>query len=75
MIYGGVDARGIRFEDVDEALAVPNADLRLFGKPEAYRPAADGRGARDRRRRRSRRASARKRARAVAPRAPEPDLP
>ena len=36
VIYGGVDARGIAFENVDEALRVPETDLRLFGKPEAY---------------------------------------
>ena len=36
VIYGGVDARGIRFDDVAHALAVPCSDLRLFGKPEAY---------------------------------------
>jgi phosphoribosylglycinamide formyltransferase 2 len=37
VIYGGVDAKGIRYEDVDKALAVPNSELRLFGKPESYR--------------------------------------
>ena len=37
VIYGGVDAKGIAFEGVAEALAVPNSDLRLFGKPEAFR--------------------------------------
>jgi phosphoribosylglycinamide formyltransferase 2 len=37
VIYGGVEARGIRFEDVAHALAVPCSDLRLFGKPEAYK--------------------------------------
>lgn len=37
VVYGGVDARGIRFEDVAHALAVPCSDLRLFGKPEAYK--------------------------------------
>ena len=37
VIYGGVDARGIRFDDVAHALAVPGSDLRLFGKPEAYK--------------------------------------
>lgn len=37
VIYGGVDARGIRYEDVEKALAVPNSALRLFGKPESYR--------------------------------------
>ena len=36
VIYGGMDAVGIAFEGVDEALAVPGADLRLFGKPESY---------------------------------------
>ncbi len=37
VIYGGVEARGIRFEDVAHALAVPGSELRLFGKPEAYK--------------------------------------
>ena len=37
VIYGGVDAKGIAFEGVAEALSVPNSDLRLFGKPEAFR--------------------------------------
>jgi phosphoribosylglycinamide formyltransferase 2 len=36
VIYGGVDAVGIVFEGVDEALRVPNTDLRLFGKPESF---------------------------------------
>jgi phosphoribosylglycinamide formyltransferase 2 len=36
VIYGGLDAVGIAFEGVAEALAVPTADLRLFGKPESY---------------------------------------
>ena len=36
VIYGGMDAEGIAFEGVDEALSVPTADLRLFGKPEAF---------------------------------------
>jgi len=36
VIYGGMDARGIAFEGVAEALSVPGADLRLFGKPESY---------------------------------------
>ena len=35
-IYGGVDAPGIVFDGVAEALAVPNSELRLFGKPESY---------------------------------------
>lgn len=37
VIYGQIEARGIRFENVAHALAVPNSDLRLFGKPDAYR--------------------------------------
>jgi len=37
VIYGQIEARGIRFENVADALAVPDSDLRLFGKPDAYR--------------------------------------
>ncbi len=36
VVYGGVDAVGIVFDGVAEALAVPNSELRLFGKPESY---------------------------------------
>lgn len=36
VIYGGLEARGIAFEGVAEALAVPQSDLRLFGKPESF---------------------------------------
>ncbi|MFN3572297.1 MAG: formate-dependent phosphoribosylglycinamide formyltransferase [Phenylobacterium sp.] len=36
VIYGGMDAKGVAFDGVAEALAVPGADLRLFGKPEAF---------------------------------------
>jgi len=36
VIYGGVEAAGISFEGVDEALRVPRTDLRLFGKPESF---------------------------------------
>lgn len=36
VIYGGVDATGIAFEGVAEALAVPGTDVRLFGKPESF---------------------------------------
>jgi phosphoribosylglycinamide formyltransferase 2 len=31
-----MEAQGIAFEGVDEALAVPTAELRLFGKPESF---------------------------------------
>jgi phosphoribosylglycinamide formyltransferase 2 len=36
VIYGGVDATGIVFDGVADALAVPGTDLCLFGKPESY---------------------------------------
>ena len=36
VIYGGVEAEGVAYEGVAEALSVPTADLRLFGKPESY---------------------------------------
>ncbi len=36
VIYGGLDAQGIAFDGVAEALAVPESDLRLFGKPESF---------------------------------------
>jgi phosphoribosylglycinamide formyltransferase 2 len=36
VIYGGVEAKGIVFDGVDEALRVRNSDLRLFGKPESF---------------------------------------
>ena len=36
VIYGGLEAEGVAFEGVAEALSVPTADLRLFGKPEAF---------------------------------------
>lgn len=36
VIYGGVEARGIVFDGVAQALAVPNSDIRLFGKPESF---------------------------------------
>ncbi len=36
VIYGGVDASGIAFDDVEKALQLPQTDLRLFGKPESF---------------------------------------
>ena len=36
VIYGGVEAVGIVFDGVEEALRVPGTDLRLFGKPESF---------------------------------------
>ena len=36
VIYGGVDATGIVFDGVAEALQVHGVDIRLFGKPESF---------------------------------------
>ena len=36
VIYGGVDATGIVFDGVADALRVPNSEIRLFGKPESF---------------------------------------
>ncbi len=36
VIYGGVDAKGLAFDGADAALAVPETELRLFGKPVSY---------------------------------------
>ncbi len=36
VIYGGVDADGIVFEGVADALRVPQTDIRLFGKPASF---------------------------------------
>ncbi|MBW0170761.1 MAG: formate-dependent phosphoribosylglycinamide formyltransferase [Hydrogenophaga sp.] len=36
VVYGGVEATGIAFDGVDEALRVPQTELRLFGKPESF---------------------------------------
>jgi phosphoribosylglycinamide formyltransferase 2 len=36
VIYGQLEAKGIAFEGVADALRVPGTDLRLFGKPESF---------------------------------------
>lgn len=36
VIYGQLEQRGVVFEGIDEALSVPQTDLRLFGKPESF---------------------------------------
>lgn len=36
VIYGGLEEKGIAFEGVDKALALPGTDIRLFGKPESF---------------------------------------
>lgn len=36
VIYGQLDEKGIAFKGVEEALRVPETDVRLFGKPESF---------------------------------------
>lgn len=36
VIYGQMDENGIAFEGLENALAIPQTDIRLFGKPEAF---------------------------------------
>jgi phosphoribosylglycinamide formyltransferase 2 len=36
VIYGGQDAVGVRFTDVEKALGITGTDIRLFGKPESF---------------------------------------
>lgn len=36
VIYGGVEAQGVQFIQVAQALQVPQTDIRLFGKPESF---------------------------------------
>ncbi len=37
VIYGQLEQQGIAYAGVDAALRVPQSDLRLFGKPEAFK--------------------------------------
>ena len=37
VIYGQMDEKGIAFKGVEDALRVPESDIRLFGKPEAFK--------------------------------------
>ena len=37
VIYGGMEAQGIAFDGVAEALTVPESEVRLFGKPESFK--------------------------------------
>jgi phosphoribosylglycinamide formyltransferase 2 len=36
VIYGGVDSKDLVFGGMEQAMAVPEADIRLFGKPESF---------------------------------------
>lgn len=37
VIYGGMDEKGITFSGIEKALAIPQTEIRLFGKPEAFK--------------------------------------
>ena len=36
VIYGGADSRSLAFDGLEQALGVPESDVRLFGKPESF---------------------------------------
>ena len=36
VILGGINAKGVEYEGLDQALVVPDSQVRLFGKPEAF---------------------------------------
>ncbi len=36
VIYGGVDADGICYSGLEQALSVPTSEVRLFGKPQSF---------------------------------------
>jgi phosphoribosylglycinamide formyltransferase 2 len=36
VIYGGREEQGIAYDNLEQALAVPQTELRLFGKPESF---------------------------------------
>jgi phosphoribosylglycinamide formyltransferase 2 len=36
VIYGDVDSKSLSYASIEAALAIPDSDLRLFGKPEAF---------------------------------------
>lgn len=36
VIYAGIEKKEIEFDNIEKALAVPQTDIRLFGKPEAF---------------------------------------
>lgn len=36
VIYGGIDARGVSYSGLEQALTEENVEIRLFGKPVAY---------------------------------------
>ncbi|WP_445372900.1 formate-dependent phosphoribosylglycinamide formyltransferase [Methylomonas sp. HW2-6] len=36
VILGGIDAKAVSYQGLERALAIPDTDVRLFGKPEAF---------------------------------------
>lgn len=36
VIYGGIDSKTLSYTGLEKALAVPNSEVRLFGKPESF---------------------------------------
>jgi phosphoribosylglycinamide formyltransferase 2 len=38
VILGGIDKKAVTYSGLDKALAVPNTEIRLFAKPEAFAP-------------------------------------
>lgn len=36
VILGGIDGHGVVYQGLEQALAVPDSEIRLFGKPEAF---------------------------------------
>lgn len=36
VIYGGIDNHSVNFNNLEKALAIPNTDIRLFGKPDCF---------------------------------------
>lgn len=37
VVYGGMEAQGVAFDGAAVALAIPQTELRLFGKPESFK--------------------------------------
>ena len=37
VIYGGMESSNLTYAGIDQALAVPEADIRLFGKPQSFK--------------------------------------
>jgi phosphoribosylglycinamide formyltransferase 2 len=37
VILGGIDAQGVTFSGLEQALTIPDTDIRLFGKPDSFK--------------------------------------